>query len=173
MAKRASNILEAQLPSPPSVPQFLAIVRRWKEEQEQPKAKDPVHGDLLANSGAGVPVGTNRVEKAAVSSVLEFVGLCESLEARYESLDLFFVGWVGWIMDPQHMFDAESDREACWTRRKSQARGTFRVFKMSCSSVRTYVNSVARVFSSFGVENGAIVPSARKQFPELNNLMQR
>ena len=98
MAQRVANLVEATLSKPPSVPVFIEVLSKYRENWDKPPAPDPVHGQLLAQAKKQL-TGSQNNERAAVRSALEFMELCTKLDARYEELDLWLVAWAAWIMD--------------------------------------------------------------------------
>ena len=143
MSKRTANLLDANLAAPPSVSTFLeALKKQYKARQVKP---DPVHGTMLQNATKQKASGALCAERAAVQSALDFVALCDHLNAVYEDLDSWLVAWAAWVIDPDVLFETAQEIAACRQRRKDQPGALFRVKKFPVASFRTYLN--ARVYS--------------------------
>ena len=169
MAKRVANLLDANLPVPPRVPEFLEVLQKYKANLRAPAKKDPVHGDMLNKTRK--LCGSENAERAAVNSALNFVALCTHLQAVYEDLDDWFVAWGAWIIDEELLCDLAEDVAAMRARRKEQAGGKFKVKHHPVGSFRTYLNAVARVYTQT-VPEVILVPSSKRQFPKLTRLLK-
>jgi hypothetical protein len=115
--KRTSNILDVQLPPLPPLALFLVDLQKWKDAQSVPAEADPVHGTMFQGENAPKnPLGTRGTERCAVGCLLLFAALMNKLDAIYAFLDAFCgMGGGGWVIDTNHLFDAEVDRVQCRT----------------------------------------------------------
>ncbi len=164
MAKRLCNLIEASLPPPPAIPDFVAVMRAYMAPR--PVVADPVHGVCDAPK---IAEGSEKTDRAAVRALLEFVALCDALGAKYDSLDDMFIGWGRWSIRTQDLWADDANAAATLARRKEQAKthGNLRVTLWPPSSFRTYVNAVARVYKR-AAPTSILVPSSERQFPAFN-----
>ena len=120
MAKRIGNLMDATLPKPPLLTAFVEVLSKYRENMNTAPPPDPIHGQLLANR-TKKRSGSENNERAAVRSALEFVELCEKLDARYEDLDSWLVAWGAWTMDENLFFASVEDIAACRRQRVALA----------------------------------------------------
>lgn len=175
MSKRMANILDLQVPPPPTIQEFVSCLEKWVADREQGPPADPVHGTLFHPKGPQRPRGTESSERAGVRYALQFAKMCTNISASdplrvYPSLDAWLVGWGGWVVDPSHLFQTEEERDVCKVQRQAVANADFPYTTMSVMTFRTYVNAVARVYNG-GAQNG-MVPSSKKQFPLFNAFIE-
>jgi hypothetical protein len=87
--KCIANLMDAQMPSPPSVADFLSVLRGV--DGLGAPAVDALLGSLPA-SGAK-PTTVNKKNHAALKNLLRCVSICEANGASFPSLDELFVSW--------------------------------------------------------------------------------
>ena len=75
MAKRLSNLIDASLPPPPSVVEFVDALRNGHSARSE---VDPVHGICPSMKQAS---GSEKTDNAAVRAFLEFIILCDLMQA--------------------------------------------------------------------------------------------
>eukprot|EP00667_Euglena_gracilis_P014491 EG_transcript_15018 len=168
--KKTANSVDRMLPRPPKPDEFVATLEKYLVDLQKGPAVDPIHGTLLANVLEEKPKGTAIAERVAVTRLLEFQQVCKHLNAQYEDLDGFFSAWAGWVIDPRYLFDEATLINQAEQQRRAQCGTTFKFETYLPSTVRGHFNSLARVFTSVDPD-GTLVPSSKKQFPQLNRLM--
>jgi hypothetical protein len=150
MTARISKLIDAALGPLPSVNDFVDFLRKYQRRTGDAPAPDPVHGTLLQGVNAK-PSGSAKAEMVALGRALEFVDVCEHLDAKYASLDAWFVGWGAWAIHSDLLFDTEEKREECLAQRAATIASASAVgvqlkdSVLSPTSFRTYANALSRL----------------------------
>ena len=172
MSKRAALMLEGNLDSPPLVSDFLATLQAWVDKENAPKPIDPVHGAAFDNIKVGKPSGSQYCQKAGVKCALEFKELCAALQTPdYATLDAWLLGFSRWVLKADMMFDDPDVAKKFDEDRTQKAQGVFKMYNMTPSSVRTYLNALGRAYNDMNAQP-FLVMSSTKQFPETNAFMR-
>ena len=142
MSKRFCNLVEASLPPPTSVEEFIRLL---KSAFEAP-AVDGTSDDLFAGvfsevSDTVVPKGTKAVRKAALALVLEFEQVRLAKGTQPDNLDHWFTLFGKFVMDPAVIVDSEQQRLRIEQQRKELC-GTKPMRKVSAPTMRSYVNGI-------------------------------
>ena len=106
-----------------------------------------------------------------MTSALQFVALFAHLQAAHEDLDEWFIAQGAWIIDEELLYDTAEQIAESRALRKEQAGSLFKLKRHPVGTFRTYLNALARVYTKSTPEV-IIVPSSRRQFPELQEFLR-
>ena len=172
MSKRAANIVDGTLPSPPSPTEFITLLQTWKNKVDGKKragsSSDPVHGNVFSADELDGKKGTAGAESSGVACALEFHKLLIQLNASYLSLDEWFVSWKRFVVDPKELCATEVEIQDAIELRNQQCSLGIKQYIMPVSSFRTYVNGVCRVVTKQGT---SLVSTSAKQLPNFQAFM--
>ena len=172
MSKRAAVLMEGNLLSPPTVSDFLNALKAWVDKEKAPIPIDPLHGAAFQNVKVGKPSGSQYCQKAAVNCALEFKELCAALQTPdYATLDAWLLGFSRWVLKANMMFDDPGEAQKFADDRTHKAQGLSKVYDMTPSSVRTYLNALGRAYNDTNAQP-FLMMSSGKQFPETNAFMR-
>ena len=93
--KRLSLLVEAAIPHPPSVEDFVAALR--KAGCKLDAQVDALLGDLPAQDEE--PRHFCKTYKAASKAFLDYISVCEAHGVQHSTLDECFLGWARWTID--------------------------------------------------------------------------
>ena len=150
MTARISKLIDAALGPLPSVNDFVDFLRKYQRRTGDAPAPDPVHGLLLVGVNAK-PKGTAKTEHTAMVRALDFVDVCAHLDAKYASLDAWFVGWGAWAIQADLLSDAKEKTDESIAQRAATIASASAVgvqlkgSTLSPTSFRTYANALSRL----------------------------
>jgi hypothetical protein len=113
MSKQLRNYVEAALPPPPKVSDFLKFVEKvMKKEAGEEAPDDKMYGSMFSKMGKkglseGKPKGTMKCEDVGARVCLEHaaVQLSGGIEFDSMSIDEWFRGLAKFVIDPAWLFE--------------------------------------------------------------------
>ena len=172
MSKRMENMLDATLPPPPPVNDFMECLR----EVADGKAK-PVEGDLFDGvfenevDTVGKPAGTMGVHKTAVRLVLNFEALRALKGVELADLDVWFEQFAKFVIDVRTITQDEDQQKRILKKREEFSGDPKALRSISPLSMRTYVNGLAVMYNQSG-RTTKVSFSSTMQFPKFNAFMR-
>ena len=172
MSKRMENMLDATLPPPPPVNDFMECLR----EVADGKAK-PVEGDLFDGvfenevDTVGKPAGTMGVHKTAVRLVLNFEALRALKGVELADLDVWFEQFAKFVIDVRTITQDKDQQKRILKKREELSGDPKALRSISPLSMRTYVNGLAVMYNQSG-RTTKVSFSSTMQFPKFNAFMR-
>eukprot|EP00667_Euglena_gracilis_P030859 EG_transcript_43523 len=114
---RLANLAECQMPSPPTVKEFVDALQKVKSPAEE---ADTLLGEIPPPDL--VPVKDYRRERmAAPSCFTEYMGVCAAHGVQHATLDECSLGWARWCIDARELYSTPQQQLACVAVRTERA----------------------------------------------------
>ncbi len=99
LSKKAQILVDAGLPCPPTVLEFIKGLREYVQSKETPAPENELFGALFEDSSNGrKPPGTEKARNVAIAAALEF----ETLRIQKKTFSLKNVMTGSWHLQNSH-----------------------------------------------------------------------
>ena len=164
-------MLEAAQPAPPTVADFLTVLRGAIDPQAAAGASAKLFGQMFKDKAvAGKPKGSVGVHKCSIRLALEFEVVRNAMGETNDSLDTWFADLACFTLEPGCLFEDTAKQQECIQQRKTLCGNLakFRTYKPG--SFRTYINELGKVYNDNDAEHH-FVTSSQSRFPQTNDLL--
>ena len=164
-------MLEAAQPTPPTVADFVTVLRGVIDPQTATGASSKLFGQIFKDKEvAGKPKGSVGVHKSSIKLALEFEAVRNAMGETGDSLDRWFADLAYFTLEPSSLFEDPAKQQQCIEERKTLCGNDAKLRTYKPGSFRTYINGLAKVYNDSAAANH-FVTSSQSRFPELNDLL--